>query len=64
VLCIIYYIFVLTHYSAGTIYRRVEQVHMPGIEDSRLVPFNIDIAYAAGRDTPHGRYVKMSIIFC
>jgi hypothetical protein len=27
------------------------------------VPFNVDAAYAAGGGTPHGRYVKISIVF-
>jgi hypothetical protein len=27
------------------------------------VPFNVDTAYAVGGGTPHGRYVKISIVF-
>jgi hypothetical protein len=39
------------------------KIHGPQLEDSRSVPFNVDAAYAAGGGTPHGRYVKISIIF-
>jgi hypothetical protein len=31
-------------------------------EDPRSVPFNIDVAYAVGGGTAHGRYVKVSIV--
>jgi hypothetical protein len=34
------------------------------LEDPRSVPFNIDVVYAAGGGTPHGMYVKVSIVFC
>jgi hypothetical protein len=33
------------------------------IEDPRSVPFNVADVYAAGGGTPHGRYVKISIVF-
>jgi hypothetical protein len=36
---------------------------MPELEDSRSVSFNVDTAYGAGGGTPHGRYVKISIVF-
>jgi hypothetical protein len=36
---------------------------MPELEDPRSMPFNIDVAYAVGSGTPHGRYVKVLIVF-
>jgi hypothetical protein len=36
---------------------------VPELEDLRSVPFNVNTTYATGRGTPHGRYVKISIIF-
>jgi hypothetical protein len=42
----------------------LRKIYEPQLEDPRSVPFNVDAAYAAGRDTPHGRYFKISIIFC
>jgi hypothetical protein len=33
------------------------------IEDPRSVPFNVDDVYAASGGTPHGWYVKISIVF-
>jgi hypothetical protein len=44
--------------------KELRKIHKPQLEDPRSVPFNIDVAYAAGRGTPHERYVKISIIFC
>jgi hypothetical protein len=44
--------------------KELRKIHEPQLEDPRLVPFNIDVAYAVGGGTPHGRYVKISIIFC
>jgi hypothetical protein len=41
----------------------LKKIYGPELEDSRLVPFNVDAMYAAGRGIPHGRYVKISIIF-
>jgi hypothetical protein len=41
----------------------LRKCHGPHLEDPRLVPFNVDVAYAAGGGTPHGRYVKISIVF-
>jgi hypothetical protein len=32
------------------------------LEDLRSVPFNVDVAYALGKGTPHGRYVNISIV--
>jgi hypothetical protein len=40
------------------------KIHGPRLEDLWLVPFNVDATYAADGDTLHGRYVKISIIFC
>jgi hypothetical protein len=40
------------------------KIHRPEIEDPRSVPFNIDAAYDAGGGTPHGGYVKISIVLC
>jgi hypothetical protein len=63
VLCIIYYKYVLTQYSAGTIYRRVEKNHGLQLEDPKSVPFNVDVVFAADGGTLHERYVKISIVF-
>jgi hypothetical protein len=41
----------------------MKKIHGIELEDPRSVPFNVDVAYAAGEGTPHGRYVKISIIF-
>jgi hypothetical protein len=41
----------------------LKKIHGPDLEDPRSVHFNIDDAYVAGRGTPHGRYVKVSIVF-
>jgi hypothetical protein len=41
----------------------LKKIHMPELEDPRLVPFIIDVVYAEGGGTPQGRYVKISIIF-
>jgi hypothetical protein len=41
----------------------LRKIHGPRLEDPRSVPFNVDVAYAAGGGTPHGRYVKISIVF-
>jgi hypothetical protein len=34
------------------------------LEDSTLVPFNVDASYPTSGGTPHGRYVKILIVFC
>jgi hypothetical protein len=39
----------------------LKKIHGPELEDPRLVPFNVN---AAGRGTPHGRYVNISIVLC
>jgi hypothetical protein len=61
VLCIICYIFILNilqeRYTEALM-----KIHMPELEDSRSVSFNVDTAYGAGGGTPHGRYVKISIV--
>jgi hypothetical protein len=36
--------------------QELRKIHGDELEGSRLVPFNTDIAYAAGGGTPHGRY--------
>jgi hypothetical protein len=41
----------------------LKKIYGPEIEDPRLVPFNVDAAYASGGGTPHGRYVKIPIVF-
>jgi hypothetical protein len=33
------------------------------VEDPRSEPFNVEAAYRAGKGTPHGRYVNISIVF-
>jgi hypothetical protein len=63
-LCIICYISVLTQYSAGMIYSRVEENPRAELEDPKSVPFNVDVAYASVGGSPHGRYVKILIVFC
>jgi hypothetical protein len=41
----------------------LKRIHRPKLKDPKLVPFNVDAAYAVGRGTPYGRYVKISIVF-
>jgi hypothetical protein len=41
----------------------LRKIHGPQLEDPRSVPFNIDVVFAAGGGTPHGRYVKILIVF-
>jgi hypothetical protein len=41
----------------------LRKIHGDDLEYPRSVPFNPDAAYVAGGDTPHGRYVKISIVF-
>jgi hypothetical protein len=38
-------------------------IHGAELEDPRSVPFNIHVMYVVGGATPHGRYIKISIIF-
>jgi hypothetical protein len=33
----------------------LKKIHVPELEDPRSVPFNVDVAYATGGGTPHGR---------
>jgi hypothetical protein len=47
----------------GRYTEELRKIHGPELEDPRFVPFNIDAAYAAGGGTPHGRYVKVLIVF-
>jgi hypothetical protein len=42
----------------------LKKIHGLDLEDPRLVPFNVDTAYAAGGGTRHRKYVKISIVFC
>jgi hypothetical protein len=43
--------------------QELKKLHWPRLEDLRAVPFNVDAAYALGGGTPHGRYVKILIVF-
>jgi hypothetical protein len=43
--------------------QELKKIHGPELEDPRLVPFNVDAAYAMGGGTLHGRYVKIPIVF-
>jgi hypothetical protein len=55
---------VLTQYFAGTKYiEELKKIHRPALEDPWLVPFHVNVVYAAGGGTPHGRYLKLSILF-
>jgi hypothetical protein len=40
----------------------LRKIHGSQLEDPRLVPFNVDVMYATGGGSPHGRYVKISIV--
>jgi hypothetical protein len=57
------YPYVLTQYSARIIYTSVEENPQGDLEVPWSVPFIPDVAYVAGGGTPHGRYVKISIVF-
>jgi hypothetical protein len=35
--------------------KEMRKIHGPELQDPRTVPFNVDIAYAAGGGTPHRR---------
>jgi hypothetical protein len=39
----------------------VTKIHVPELEDPRLLPFNVNVASVAGGGTPHGRYGLFSI---
>jgi hypothetical protein len=41
----------------------LKKIHGLDLEDPRPVPFNVNTAYAAARGTPHGKYVKILIVF-
>jgi hypothetical protein len=43
--------------------QELRKIHGDDLEDPRSVHFNLDVAYVAGGGTPHGRYVKISIVF-
>jgi hypothetical protein len=47
----------------GRYTEELRKIHGLELEDPRSMPFNVDAAYAAGGGTPHGRYVKVSIVF-
>jgi hypothetical protein len=42
----------------------LKKIKGPEVEDPRLAPFNIDVVYAAGGGTPHGRYLKILVVLC
>jgi hypothetical protein len=42
----------------------LKKIHGPELEDMRLIPCNVDVVYAMGGGTPHGRYVNTSIVLC
>jgi hypothetical protein len=63
VLCIICYISVLTQYFVGMIYTRVEENPRVSARGPEVSDLNIDAAYALDGGTPHGRYVKILIVF-
>jgi hypothetical protein len=48
----------------GCYTEELRKIHRPELEDPRSMPFNVDAAYAVGGGTLHGRYVKVSIVFC
>jgi hypothetical protein len=41
----------------------LKKIHRPELEDPKLLHYNVDVMYAANGGNPHGRYVKVSIIF-
>jgi hypothetical protein len=41
----------------------LRKIHGSELEDPMSVPFNVDVAYAAGGGTPHARFVNKSIVF-
>jgi hypothetical protein len=43
--------------------QELKKIQRPELEDMRLVPFNVNVAYASSGGTPHGRYVKIQIVF-
>jgi hypothetical protein len=47
----------------GRYTEELSKIHGLELEDPRFVPFNVNATYAAGGGTPHGRYVKVSIVF-
>jgi hypothetical protein len=63
VLCIIF----IYPYLLNILYERyieeLRKIHEPDLEDPRSMPLNVDAMYTAGGGTPHGRYVKISIVF-
>jgi hypothetical protein len=43
--------------------QELRKIHGDDLEDPRSVPFNPDAVYAVGRGTPHGRSLRISIVF-
>jgi hypothetical protein len=43
--------------------QELRKIHGDDVEDPRSMPFNPDVVYVVGGGTPHGRYVKISIVF-
>jgi hypothetical protein len=37
----------------------LKKIYGPELEDPRPEPFNVDVVYAVGGGTPHGRYVNV-----
>jgi hypothetical protein len=35
--------------------KELRKIHGPEVQDPRSFPFNVDVAYALGGGTPHGR---------
>jgi hypothetical protein len=48
----------------GRYIQELKKIHGPELEDPRSVPLNVDVVYAVGGGTSHGRYAKIPIIFC
>jgi hypothetical protein len=43
--------------------QELRKINGDDLEDPRSMHFNPDAAYVVGGGTPHGRYVKISIVF-
>jgi hypothetical protein len=41
--------------NRGVTTEELKKIHMPDIQDSRSVPFDVPVAYATGGGTPYGR---------
>jgi hypothetical protein len=64
--CYRYLLYIRT-YSLNILQERYTQelrkIHGVELDDPRSMPLNLDAVYIAGGGTPHGRYVKISIVF-